>query len=511
MSNEIKNLVKNYFNVTNEDNSRWQCKCGKILTQRKNTGWSNLFNHVKTQHPEYQKLLKPALSIDKFIKKVDTSTKSNNIYGWLNWTCCGLKPFSFVENELTRTYTSLTLISEKTLKKYMNLLTKEVEKKITNLLPSKFCLVLDGWTKKSTHFVGVFASYYSHSPGGYNMVLLSFSPLLNETSFTAVDHLEFLESILEIYGSSFSNVVAICGDNAEVNKALATLCGVPLVGCASHRFNLAVIDYLKPYDVIISKVNSLMVKLKSLKISGILRKHTSLCPIKKNETRWSSIADMMCRYEQLKCFISNAEHITQPCLVNFIPTARENTVISELLTHLKKFNSITIALQRVDISILEVHYLHDEIIREYPTFGKYLMINSKIVHSPIFESALIKIQDNKLYDLSPEEQIAASNLMLSSSDLIMDTDFSSGSDDFAGSVLRKRKMEKQSNISKYMDTRFVVPTSNAVERLFSMVGYAFSDMRQRLLPVNLEMQVFLKSNKHLWNEALVSQIISSNK
>lgn len=38
-----------------------------------------------------------------------------------------------------------------------------------------------------------------------------------------------------------------------------------------------------------------------------------------------------------------------------------------------------------------------------------------------------------------------------------------------------------------------------VESLFSIVGHMFDDRRLATSPVNLEEQIFLRMNKHLWN------------
>ena len=75
------------------------------------------------------------------------------------------------------------------------------------------------------------------------------------------------------------NVVALIADNCETNKALARLCEVPLIGCHSHRLALAVKEYLKPHDKLISKVNALMGKLRTPKIAAKLREHSPLRPI----------------------------------------------------------------------------------------------------------------------------------------------------------------------------------------------------------------------------------------
>ena len=47
-----KDTCSKYFKQIDISAGTWKCKCGKILVQKKNTGWSNLLNHVKRQHPE---------------------------------------------------------------------------------------------------------------------------------------------------------------------------------------------------------------------------------------------------------------------------------------------------------------------------------------------------------------------------------------------------------------------------------------------------------------------------
>lgn len=75
--------------------------------------------------------------------------------------------------------------------------------------------------------------------------MLAFSPLLEEDNQTSDNHLELIEFVLELFGKDVSDVICLVGDNCNTNKALADLCDLPLVGCAAHRFNLAVQDYLE--------------------------------------------------------------------------------------------------------------------------------------------------------------------------------------------------------------------------------------------------------------------------
>jgi hypothetical protein len=85
--------------------------------------------------------------------------------------------------------------------------------------------------------------------------LLAFSPLLDETDFTAESHHEFVVSVLtNVFQKSLDNVLCLIGDNCATNKALADLCGKPLIGCHAHRFNLECSAYLERQETLLAKV-----------------------------------------------------------------------------------------------------------------------------------------------------------------------------------------------------------------------------------------------------------------
>ena len=97
------------------------------------------------------------------------------------------------------------------------------------------------------------------------------------------------------------------GDNYPTNKLLARLLHVNIIGCASHRFNLAVIKIIDEYETLITKIHNLMTKLLTLNNSAKLRKQTKLRPLTKNITRWSSIYSMVQIYNELKNYIDNTD------------------------------------------------------------------------------------------------------------------------------------------------------------------------------------------------------------
>lgn len=64
-----------------------------------------------------------------------------------------------------------------TLKKYIDRLTKHVERNSKEVLPEKFSVLFDGWSASDTHCVTLFSTFPSTDSMGYVKVLLLFSPL----------------------------------------------------------------------------------------------------------------------------------------------------------------------------------------------------------------------------------------------------------------------------------------------------------------------------------------------
>jgi len=64
--------------------------------------------------------------------------------------------------------------------------------------------------------------------------------------------------------------------------------------------------------------------------------------------------------------------------------------------------------------------------------------------------------------------------------------------------LTQELVKQRSNPGKYRSIDHVRPTSNWCERLFSQCKLIKNDHRRRMLPSNLEICLFLKTNRHLW-------------
>ena len=132
-----------------------------------------------------------------------------------------------------------------------------MEERIAGDLPKKFGLIIDGWSVmgSSTQFSDTFACYENSKKAGTAKTPFSaFSLLVDEASMNALEHTTFIEFTLAVFGKSKDAVSFIVGDNEKLNKSFAKMIGVPLIGCYSHRLNLAVRKYLEPNEPLLEKL-----------------------------------------------------------------------------------------------------------------------------------------------------------------------------------------------------------------------------------------------------------------
>ena len=63
----------------------------------------------------------------------------------------------------------------------------------------------------------------------------------------------------------------------------------------------------------------------------------------------------------------------------------------------------------------------------------------------------------------------------------------------------------------YISLEWIPATSVIAERSFSQSGLIYSELRQRLLPYNLECLMFLKHNRNFWDVFTVATLINNNQ
>jgi len=245
---------------------------------------------------------------------------------------------------------------------------------------------------------------------------LGFSPLLDETNQTSENHMNFLSFVLEIFQKDFSNVICLVGDNCSTNLALANLCNKPLIGCAAHRFNLAIQKHLKEsHELLLSKVNDLMTKLRTLNIAGKLRTLTPLRPQLRCATRWTGTFSMLSRFFELQPFINElAEDEVE--IEGRLLSQRELREASTLNEELKLLSSVMTKLQDPSLTLLQARMLFDGTLSKFPQMHAHLSADSKIIHSPYFESGIVKLLQHRHHLLTEPEIASLSCLEINGND-----------------------------------------------------------------------------------------------
>lgn len=477
---------------------RYLCRCGRTY-QKSGSGYTNLTGHIKNVHKDFVTVMQAALPSETGSLFCFLENQAMNMYKWINWIVMCDLPYAFVDNKLTRDNCLLDPVCSRSVSACVLALVEGVEQTIARLLPSRFGIIIDGWTHNSEHYVAVFASFSKRT------VLLAFAPLVDNGrgDHTAISHVEFLRTTLSYYNKTLLDVVYMVGDNCSVNKAVAEEAGFPLIGCASHRLNLASKAIFQPFEAAISKVHDTMVKLRTLNESAWLRYYTPLRPIVNQDTRWDSTYAMLKRYTQIADFLEKS-----PTLCDIIPNEFERRQIQRLLEDLRAVKDVSKDLQGATATMAKTRMLFDGLIQRHADFAKYLSPDADIVKYKDFENACVKAARKQ--PLSIAERATVAKLIDIAAPTPSAPDASSA--DQQNTKKRATFVEECEAKAKKDDVpheTFTLaveapPTSNVAERLFSSAKHVVGERRHRLKPQSFEALLYLKSNNEAWDVADVA-------
>ena len=420
---KMQECIKYFFECVSQEEGKWKCKiCNKLYTQLQNSGYTNLKNYLRVHDEDFEGSYRSILEKSGggtlysfgFINK-----KTQDMYEWIHWIVNRDLPFSEIENEITRQKVKMQPFSVETLMKYMNRLTNAVEGKI-----QKDGLAMDGWSKICSHYLAVFAVYLVK--GSLKFALLCIAPLLDERTFTADKHIAFIEATLALYGEDMSCISYISANNCETNRSISRKTGIPLLGCCSHKLNLGVKRFLENYSTLIDCVHKLMVELRTLKNAAQLRHMGALPPKLDNDTRWSSIYEMLKRY-----------------------------------FYMEQLNSVVVQLQRENLSLLDARVLLDGVIELFPQMPHHLSRDADIVTNVSFESGILKVQGGK-ENLLTLDEVSALRVFRESGGIQGGDATESGENlSFAQRLLKRRKTQcTESNYTK--DIIFIMSYQPAI-------------------------------------------------
>jgi hypothetical protein len=167
------------------------------------------------------------------------------------------------------------------------------------------------------------------------------------------------------------------------------------------------------------------------------------------------------------------------------------------------------------VSLLSVRIAFDKLIAEIPSLSEYLAADAAIVHSPVFERAIVKLQSGET-TLTRDEAAAVSMFKFTTGAPSRPAPNVPGQrvqisfeEEMRNEV--NSKIAAKSKPPAYRSTFHISATSNIVERLFSRAGIIMSPRRRGMDPSTLEMLVMLRLNKDMWSAKTLQVIIDNMK
>ncbi|KAE9036771.1 hypothetical protein PR003_g12478 [Phytophthora rubi] len=374
-------IYQAWFKPDVADQRYHHCICGKVYQQDVTiSGYSNLLQHLKAAHKGYEAITNVKGTLQPAITELLQLGKSASLNKGANWIVMKALPLSFCEDPHTRVTAH-----------------------------AKGPHARDH--EEGVHYVGLVAVFPPTDANPAGRVLLAFSPLEDESDHGAQSLSNSLADTLSEFERPWSCVLFVVGDNCSVNQYLGDRGGIPFIGWASHRYNLAVQLFQEDYSDLVTKANKLMLKLSTVKGRACLDSVTGVHPKIKNETRWSSTMKMLKRWNDLIPALRqmSTKNAVKCGVDKLMLSATEAMELSKLVKDLTKLDSVTIALQDEELTMLQVRDRFDHTIAKYPITKKYLSANAAIINNAPFERALVKLQSGR--KLTPVEREASARLL----------------------------------------------------------------------------------------------------
>ncbi|OWZ05039.1 hypothetical protein PHMEG_00022946 [Phytophthora megakarya] len=374
------------FYFTDLGKGLFKCKsCGRPRKQTPDSGYSNLISHLNTKHVGFA---------EEYAELYAAGTPS-------------LTAFGFVDEVTRNIYQLMEWISARNL---THVLLQRLDSRGLHALPA--------------------------SARSFPM----------EERQSAEAHVDRISAVLDMYKKEMDMEKFIVGDNCSTNQSISTGLGIPLIGCASHRFNLAINRFLQDYQTQIDQIQNLMIQLRHVKIRDAI--------------------------------------LTVETVEDLVPCRHAHRRVSALVDKLRELDSVCMKLQAETCTLAEVRLLFDAYSENYPIMADYLPQSAAIVHTRRSGS---------------DQQRAIDGFILHTTAPTTETPTKT---DFATSVLRQAKTPR---LTRRCATAYdplllcAPPTSYTCERLFSECKLVLTLLHSSTLPANFETSMLLRANRNMWN------------
>ena len=561
-----ENLVRQVFTNTGALDEKgyeiWKCSYCEVNIRRKpNSGWTSLYSHIQNRHASALEQVRQSaeaslakgqtLMTTSFVGVV--SDEAVKIARCLDWVVMDDHSFNFVDKPRTKQYSNIGPISRGTLVKYMVLLADKLKAAVSNILPSTFGLVIDGWTLESEHYMAIFAAFTEKDNASFRLLSCMVQDDIGDEEIyvedtencqkvfglNAEDQYDHIFRVLQEYGyteeqlASMEEIVEfVTGDNCATNKSMCRRADIPFIGCKSHLLNLDVQNFIgseaktgrkrkadedaSSKRQLITKVDKVMGKTLTIKNAAILRQagcNEKAC--RKNDARWSSVFVLLEKFLRLYPYIFNGDFPAD--VKRIIPSPEDVEEVRRLRESMSKLQSATKALQTKGLQLFQARAITDALRGHfdeedfnhldpaYAKMGEY----SRNFH---FENGVLKLQLGQ--NLSRFEREAV-QIFHMDDEPAEEPAPSSDEFDVEAVLAGATRQAAASTGSRYKPTKHVSPTGNMCESLFSVCKHTMTDYRRHMGPEKLEATLILRCNYDLWQgqigQKLIQEIMNDEK
>ncbi|OWZ04183.1 hypothetical protein PHMEG_00023953 [Phytophthora megakarya] len=187
---------------------------------------------------------------------------------------------------------------------------------------------------------------------------------------------------------------------------------------------------------------------------------------------------MVDRYFRLFEFLDVEDDVLE-----LLPSPAVNKRLRLLLQELRDIESATKALQGSDVDLLDVREWFDELITAKLQYAHYLGKSDRLTRAEKAALHPFAVEQVATTDDDAEEPEATS---------------------LVERLRYRRRLAK--DCAEYDQLKIIPPTSNAVERFFSVTRVTFGHQRHSMLPLTLETILFLRENSSYWDASTVDSL-----
>ncbi|KAL0223754.1 hypothetical protein P9112_003144 [Eukaryota sp. TZLM1-RC] len=199
------------------------------------------------------------------------------------------------------------------------------------------------------------------------------------------------------------------------------------------------------------------------------------------------------------------------CIVEKMLTPAEENRLRAFQQTVANLTETNVALQEDRLSISDSRDIFQLLHQDFPDMTTYTSVGAPITEEfGIFESAVLKVLDKEEQYLSIDEHNSLTKFQQLHQDDIIVSEENVGTKRRSYTerrlLLKEGKSEGQ---TAYIDLSFIPCTSVRVERLFSEVKSQYGLHRHRLSDEHLNISLFLKCIKVLWDMTVFRTVCSS--